>query len=605
MNKIFRVIWNHATQTWTAVSELAKCHGKVSSQTDKRQFSQGENAPFFKLSLLSAVILGVFFSVDAYAWKNADDAVKGTEAGNSTVVVIGAGKQYEATANGTFSVSIGQGAKTESQTTVAIGSNANASGTNAVAIGGSAATNGMNATSIGVSAKASTHAVAIGERANASTGTQSVAIGSAVNVSSAQAIGIGNDVLVLGHGSIALGSDDIGELINISETVQGITGIRQQYEGNWQASDTNVPYGEKKDGLDSKLYISTVTTGRASIAIGAQSQALHNWTTVLGARAFANKEAATAIGAMAKATGNASFAGGFNATAGAGFTVALGTNATASQGEAVAIGYDSKATGANSTVLGYKANATARDATALGSNATSTGESATSVGRNAFANGINSVAIGKDAVANRENSTSLGVGANATGGNTIAIGRDAKVDTRTKNNGGIAIGKNAISLGNGNLAFGTSSYAGTDPALIPADGGTYPEVEYSMAIGDIAKAYATRSLAFGVDSKVEKKSIGAIAIGNGTTVFDKVISASNTQGSDQAIAIGYTSNITGAPGAVILGSQSDVKSKHGVSLGYNADIGENKEGAVVLGANSGDTGSSATIATTTSATYYL
>uniref|UniRef100_UPI0023566D25 ESPR-type extended signal peptide-containing protein n=1 Tax=Actinobacillus porcinus TaxID=51048 RepID=UPI0023566D25 len=606
MNKIFRVIWNHATQTWTAASELAKSHGKVSSQTDKRQFSQGENAPFFKLSLLSAVILGAFFSFDAYAWNNNTGStvyVEGTHSSDPTVVVIGAGNLYKAKTNAQFTVAIGQGANAASQTTVAIGSNANATGTNSVAIGGGATTTEMNATAVGVGAKASSKATAIGDNANASTGSQSVAIGSLVNVSASQAIGIGNDLRVTGYGAIALGGNDVGVLDDIDDTIQGIEGIKAQYSGNWKTTDENVPYGEKNDGTDSKIYIATAATGRASIAIGAQAQTTANWTTAIGARSFANKEAGTAVGVMSKATGNASFAGGFNATAGAGFTVALGANATASQGEAIAIGYDSKASNFNTTALGFKANATKRDATALGSNATSTGESATAVGKNALASGPSSVAIGKDAVANRENSTALGVNANATGGNTIAIGRDAKVNTGNKNNGGIAIGKNAISLGNGNLAFGTSSYAGTDPALIPTDGSTtYPEVEYSMAIGDIAKAYANRSLAFGVDSKVEKGSAGAIAIGNGTKVFDKVISASNTQGSDQAIAIGYTSNITGAPGAVILGSQSDVKSKHGVSLGYNADIGENKEGAVVLGANSGDRGSSATIATTTSAT---
>ena len=32
MNKIFKVIWNHATQTWTAVSELGHAHGKTKSQ---------------------------------------------------------------------------------------------------------------------------------------------------------------------------------------------------------------------------------------------------------------------------------------------------------------------------------------------------------------------------------------------------------------------------------------------------------------------------------------------------------------------------------------------------------------------------------------------
>lgn len=35
MNKIFRVIWNHATQSWVAVSELASAKGKTKSKTNK------------------------------------------------------------------------------------------------------------------------------------------------------------------------------------------------------------------------------------------------------------------------------------------------------------------------------------------------------------------------------------------------------------------------------------------------------------------------------------------------------------------------------------------------------------------------------------------
>ena len=31
MNNIFKVIWNHATQTWTAVGELAAAKGKSKS----------------------------------------------------------------------------------------------------------------------------------------------------------------------------------------------------------------------------------------------------------------------------------------------------------------------------------------------------------------------------------------------------------------------------------------------------------------------------------------------------------------------------------------------------------------------------------------------
>ena len=33
MNQIFRVIWNNATQSWIAVSELASARGKTKSKT--------------------------------------------------------------------------------------------------------------------------------------------------------------------------------------------------------------------------------------------------------------------------------------------------------------------------------------------------------------------------------------------------------------------------------------------------------------------------------------------------------------------------------------------------------------------------------------------
>lgn len=32
MNKVFKVIWNHATQSWVAVSELTSAKGKTKSK---------------------------------------------------------------------------------------------------------------------------------------------------------------------------------------------------------------------------------------------------------------------------------------------------------------------------------------------------------------------------------------------------------------------------------------------------------------------------------------------------------------------------------------------------------------------------------------------
>src|SRR5690625_1740104 len=36
MNTIYRIVWNRALGEWTAVSELAKCHGRKASATDGR-----------------------------------------------------------------------------------------------------------------------------------------------------------------------------------------------------------------------------------------------------------------------------------------------------------------------------------------------------------------------------------------------------------------------------------------------------------------------------------------------------------------------------------------------------------------------------------------
>ncbi|VEI48890.1 autotransporter adhesin [Actinobacillus equuli] len=37
MNKIFKVIWNRASQSWTVVSELGKAQGKAKVTSTKQQ----------------------------------------------------------------------------------------------------------------------------------------------------------------------------------------------------------------------------------------------------------------------------------------------------------------------------------------------------------------------------------------------------------------------------------------------------------------------------------------------------------------------------------------------------------------------------------------
>ena len=72
MNQIFRVIWNHATQSWVAVSELASAKGKTKSKT------------ISKLAALS-LVAGTALSMDAMAASSTITAVSKTN-GNLAIL---------------------------------------------------------------------------------------------------------------------------------------------------------------------------------------------------------------------------------------------------------------------------------------------------------------------------------------------------------------------------------------------------------------------------------------------------------------------------------------------------------------------------------------
>ncbi|EQA05208.1 hep_Hag family protein, partial [Glaesserella parasuis 12939] len=122
MNKIFRVIWSHAQQAWVVVSELVKSHTKTSTYTDKRaqlctsHYFLDKQQDKFKLSLLSLVLLSIFFSpVGSAAYFQ--DGAAGSDLGHDGGS-IGIGEESEA---GYGSIAIGQLSKAEGRTSIAIG----------------------------------------------------------------------------------------------------------------------------------------------------------------------------------------------------------------------------------------------------------------------------------------------------------------------------------------------------------------------------------------------------------------------------------------------------------------------------------------------------
>ncbi|MDP0251594.1 ESPR-type extended signal peptide-containing protein, partial [Glaesserella parasuis] len=211
MNKIFRVIWSHAQQAWVVVSELVKSHTKTSTYTDKRaqvctsDYFLDKQQDKFKLSLLSLVLLGIFFSSEGLAaWlqDNSSSGSKGSDEGS-----IGIGRESKV---GPGSITIGQKSEAEGRTAVAIGYSAKTGSEhdNAIAIGNSSKATGPATVTVGSGSEARDRSVVLGANAKGKN-AQTVVIGTLAEASASQSIAIGADSKAEGYGSISIGGDDL------------------------------------------------------------------------------------------------------------------------------------------------------------------------------------------------------------------------------------------------------------------------------------------------------------------------------------------------------------------------------------------------------------
>ena len=127
MNKIFRIVWSQATQSWVVVSELTKAHKKQSSSN-----AQGSAVKFSgNFIKSSAIALALLSGHSAYA------ALNQAGTGSNDAVALG----EAANANQARAVAIGKGATISSgQDTIAIGTDTKAKGHTSIVIGKNAKT---------------------------------------------------------------------------------------------------------------------------------------------------------------------------------------------------------------------------------------------------------------------------------------------------------------------------------------------------------------------------------------------------------------------------------------------------------------------------------
>ncbi|MDG6815868.1 ESPR-type extended signal peptide-containing protein, partial [Glaesserella parasuis] len=397
MNKIFRVIWSHAQQAWVVVSELVKSHTKTSAYTDKRaqvctsDYFLDKQQDKFKLSLLSLVLIGIFFSPVGSASYFAGGGKGSSRGYNNDTIAVG----YNSRAGG-GSIAIGGLSKAESSHAVAMGFDAKAIG--------------ENSTAVGVRTQAGSNSVAYGYGAKAQ-GTGSVAIGSQAKVD-------GN------NGAIAIGfkaNAGFQNSVVIGDEAKWVT------VENKRTSAT-----ENGRGQNSVIVGAHAKAARNSTALGSTAEAKALSATALGSFAKAKGEFSIAIGGgdisnAAIADGHRAIAMGYKSNAGA-YAVALGSESKGTGTNSIAIGNSAKTTGADSVVVGANINVTGGQLVAVGYQASAKSHS-TALGYKASAGGMHSVAVGEEASTTTDRSTALGNNTVVSVGGGVALGYGSNANT--------------------------------------------------------------------------------------------------------------------------------------------------------------------------------
>ncbi|MDG6315256.1 hypothetical protein P9952_10915, partial [Glaesserella parasuis] len=152
----------------------------------------------FKLSLLSLVLLAIFFSpvgLAAYLQDSSNSGSKGSDEGS---IGIGIGSRV-----GHGSITIGQKSEAEGRTAVAIGylAKTGSEHDNAIAIGNSSKATGPATVTVGHSSEAKDRSVVLGANAKGEN-AQTVVIGTLAKATASQSIAIGADTKADGYGSI-------------------------------------------------------------------------------------------------------------------------------------------------------------------------------------------------------------------------------------------------------------------------------------------------------------------------------------------------------------------------------------------------------------------
>ena len=252
MNNIFKVIWNHATQTWTAVGELVSAKGKSKS---------------VKLAAISTALL----VVSGVAQAEKEVVQKASNSGGLTISVVDKSKAGTAVANSVDGIAIGNNAHAN-QETGSVGNGHIAIGLNALATG-----NGSPSSSVALGANSK------------STNQGSVAVGNASSATEAGTVAVGNSASATGKGSVGVGFSSVSSGFNSTAVGDGSKaasnfttslGSKSSAEG-WSA--TTVGNKAKVNGTDSTgVGAGIELKGKNISSLGKGSKISSDYVSTLG-----------------------------------------------------------------------------------------------------------------------------------------------------------------------------------------------------------------------------------------------------------------------------------------------------------------------------------
>ncbi|MDH3003379.1 YadA-like family protein [Pasteurella multocida] len=609
MNKVYRVIWSHVTNTFIAVSELATSKGKVKSFSAISSNPQSElNSSIpatFKLSAIALLSILTLSPAQVFAENVTADnlTVNGTSTftGTATFNNTATFKDIVTTANITAtSLTIGgKDVATKEQVTTltnTVDQKANKVDVETLKTG-KADKSEVNTLKTDVNTLKTSKA----DKAEVNTLTTEINTLKTNKANKSELAKLSALITSLG----------------VPENTTTYTGIKY-FRAKSELEDAAA---EGKDSLAIGPKAKTGKTATDSVALGHDSTANATESIAIGKKAYAVKTAnkGIAIGEHARVgskqdgdvvydgassyvlgpkDGESSVAIGDNAVSRGEASIAIGKNAITSNKDVkkiisknnIALGTSAQAIASNNSIaLGNtsRVNKDSDSSIAIGDAAETFAESAVALGKTAQAKGVASVALGLNAKSHTASTVAIGKDSEALSSQSIAIGELAKALPNKTISIGLNAGKNQQSDKDGtkhsHINIGESAgedVKGQYNIGIGTEAGKGVVGKANVALG----IYAGTNLANSTETVGDNVSIGnatnnyktPTALQRGTAVGAKAMTASDSS------AFGYDAQAKGQKAAAV-GYAAKAEGDLAVALGANAIASANN---VALGAGS-------------------